>query len=258
MQQKDGSTIRYQANEDFIAIITAQDNPHSNLVRNIHGEDLHHVFEQLDKIYADKKQGYSITVRKTDNPLLREEIIKRGYTYEMSYDYMVLDLTQQSIQELEKRIKPSKYIYVIIKPEMSESRIIYQLVDNCFPGFYHDYQDYLDSEKGSTIALNDQNRKSLTIVACEDSKPIAFSKLTYNILFEDYHVGYLAGAGTQEDHRHQNIYTSMIYHRAKTAFNLGVDCLTVEANSATSAPILARYGFKIVEHVEVFLPPKSS
>ena len=79
-------------------------------------------------------------------------------------------------------------------------------------------------------------------------EPVAYASML--IKHDLPNVGILSGALTDEQYRKQGIYSSLLLERIQYARNLGLHYLVVDAYSDTSAPILAKFDFKIFDQYE--------
>lgn len=83
-----------------------------------------------------------------------------------------------------------------------------------------------------------------------EKKPVAYSAITY-ILGTD--VARLSGAATLPEYRKKGIYSSMLKLRYDKAKENGIKYLIIQAYEATSAPIAAKFGFKKVCELPIYV-----
>lgn len=84
----------------------------------------------------------------------------------------------------------------------------------------------------------------------ETNKPVAFSGIVY---IPDTNIALLGGAATLPDYRKRGIYSSMLKKRYERAKQDNKSHLILQAKEATSAPIAAKFGFKKVCDLEIYV-----
>jgi predicted GNAT family acetyltransferase len=240
---------------NFVYQITNTDNPLLNKVLYIQDGNLDDIFKELNEIFKDKANGFEVGVRQTDHPDLHNYLLNHGYKKTVVSENRVLKLTEKTIKELQLGCN-NKYVLKELSIEDLASDEIFELLLSCFPELIktkeqHDsmYEIMFDKADGmgSTLknyALYDQNI------------PVAFGSLFDIGKFNDYHLAMLSGAGTHPSYRKQGLYTTMLYHRCREALQNGVNALFIQADIETSSPIVAKYGFQLVEVITEYQPVK--
>jgi GNAT superfamily N-acetyltransferase len=94
-------------------------------------------------------------------------------------------------------------------------------------------------ERLAYLALPD--RRSGFLVVFDGDVPVANAGYRFS---GDGRCLYLTGAETAETHRGRGIYQTLIAYRARMASRRGCKIVSILANRDTSAPILARHGFR--------------
>ena len=94
-------------------------------------------------------------------------------------------------------------------------------------------------ERMAYLAL--PTRRSGWLVAFDGDEAVANAGYRYSA---DGRCMYLIGAETVEAHRGRGIYQTLVAYRATMARAHGCDLVSILANRHTSAPILARHGFR--------------
>ena len=66
------------------------------------------------------------------------------------------------------------------------------------------------------------------------------------------------GGETHPDHRRQGLYRALVTRRLDEAWRAGARFVATNANQETSAPVLERMGFQIIESFVILKPPQAS
>lgn len=104
-------------------------------------------------------------------------------------------------------------------------------------------------ERMAYLAL--PRRRAHYFIAFADDVPVANAGYRWS---SDGHCMYLTGAETVEAYRGRGIYQTLIAHRARLAHARGCTLVSILANRHTSAPILARRGFRDHGELPWFMP----
>ncbi len=209
------------------------------------------VFAELQRIYAGK--GFAVSVRDTDHPDLVAYLTDHDYSLSKTIDLRILEVTPEAIPQF---FGQNRYQGKEIDREGMLTTPIYNLMHMCFPQFTPDF----DSHKAINDTMYEMAEASgsqlFNYALFDGEVAVAFGSFFDLGNFRGKRIAQLSGAATHPNYRKQGLYTSMLALRCQMALDKGIDVLYVHADQETSSPILAKYGFTVVETIKEYLPRK--
>ena len=215
-------------------------------------------YDNIIKIINDKIKtlqikdtlGIEWIIRQNDSPkILPEKLLSKGY------EKIVSSRTKMGIKldsyQLQPTINNNFEIKEVSFEKMLEEPII-NLILNNFSKLFTSKQDIKEKlTLGETLHEKKGNdRFNFIAYTKKDHKPIASGNLL--IRNDIPGVAYLSGAITDKEYRKKGIYTSMLLTRIKRCKELGLQYVIVDADPLTSGPILEKFGFKVIETIDIY------
>ena len=244
--------------EDIYISISSQENSYHNIsCCSYTGRNFNVFYDDIITTVKTRTQhltnknflGLEWIIRPTDKPKnLPELLIEKGYEQIRSDCKLGIDL-----QTFEQEIPLKDFKFDIKQVELAqvlEEPILNLLVEN-FPSLFNDLDD-ASRKYNSSVQMeeNKGNIKEYFIVYNKSGQPIAFASL---ILRKDVqNTAFLSGAVTNKDYRRKGIYKALINTRIQRCRKLGISHIIVDAKKSTSAPILKKYGFRVIDDYDTY------
>ena len=172
---------------------------------------------------------------------LNARLLARGFTVVMELDGLVLnDLTREPVRNPD----------VVVEPLSWENAADYAA--RCTDATAAGIHDYLLAS--AHRYLQAPSHAVHIFVARLDQEVAGYAVLR----IEPHGVAYFAGGLTVKGFRRRGVYLSMVAHRLAVARATGCTAAIIGAQTATSAPILIKRGFKPVCRFVGLVPPRKT
>ncbi|MCY3412651.1 MAG: hypothetical protein INQ03_13520 [Candidatus Heimdallarchaeota archaeon] len=246
---KDGVDYRIKRDDISIYVSEMTDEGQINGVYRTHSDNLSELVTEVEGFFEQNGKRFHWTISSIDTGNLEDFLIQRGYHLVSDTYLLSFDLTK----ELPQTPKTNELIKVrqVDYQEMRRDDIV-DLISTVFGTSNDSTLSFLEQQE---LAEADGYIQNLQYVAYEDDTPLGFGTLTHIL---GYPTGRMGGAATLKKYRGRGVYTMITRRRLEDAKNLGLGQLIIDADKNTSAPILLKYGFLILDEIKEFSPYKAN
>ena len=204
------------------------------------------LIQEVEEFYKIRNKRFHWTLH-SRNQKLEEKLIENKYNLVSNCYLLGFEVSEHSLIAFSNKIPQNNVEVrkVDLQSIINDDEVIY-ILTRTFGGDAESTRRLLQNQ------IEQQINGGIVLpqwVGFLDNKPVGTASLE---VLPDYNVVRLNSAATLKEFRGQGVYSALTKARLEYCLQDGKDLVIIDADKKTSAPILMKYGFKVLDEIREY------